>query len=198
MPFGPWPGASTSVNGVTGAVEIALQYRDFFSQDWQLPDAAFPDPVPGTLATVGGLRVVQLANGVTQGVSWTDTVPKGDIQQSGVDPGWARIYLTSAANVLPGAVKAVGLRLSWRTLYNNQPISGWATITLTDIAIPNSVDWQYDRQDFILGFGVGEIGTEKGAVIQFELSRIPPAAGVDLPGDLNLVRVGFRWTRLQQ
>jgi len=113
--------------------------------------------------------------------------------------GWLTIVPASAssltfrvihkARTAPGAQRSVGLKLYYRVVKDAEATGAFMSLVLSDASIPGTTDFQYYSVTVPIGSGEGQLNVDVGKAVEFELTRIQPAAGTELDGDWHLLAV---------
>ena len=102
-----------------------------------------------------------------------------------------KIKFKSRAEVAPGAVRTVGLKLYTRDTPDDAAVPTWSAGTaLNDIDIPINENWQYDEQTLTLA----TLGITAGNLTMFELTRVDPVAGTELADDWALAHLQIEFS----
>lgn len=99
--------------------------------------------------------------------------------------------VVSRAETAPGVVNTVGIKFYTRAIPDNAVVTPWdAGIQLADISIPTNEFFQKDS--FLVNFT--PLGRSAGDLVQFEMTRPAPQAGIDLTGDWDLLSIKVSFT----
>lgn len=172
-------GGVLSLNGSVGA-QTGYISRIYEADSLQNPDSA--DWAVNALAPAGAdgtstAEVVRFFDDTTEeGVGFTSILPASTVNLEFEFLFWA--------NVAPAATRTFAFKLYARRLQNNTAIGAYTNFTLTDFSIPNNRTPQIQSKTVsYASFGTALVA---GAAYTFELTRVNPAAGTELVGDLNL------------
>lgn len=92
-----------------------------------------------------------------------------------------RLALKIRAETAPAAARTAGLKIYARELGG----AIWNSVVLNDASIPVDETWQ----TFVQTVTLASLSVGDGKLIQFEITRIAPGAGINLEGDLTLTHV---------
>lgn len=181
------------VNGVTSAIQTqlnAVRPYNFFLYGDQFDSPNTSDWTVNSLASAGAdatntaLTTRSFDDTTEEGVGFTIHVPTFATN--------IKLYFTYRAQTAPGAIRAVGSKLYYRSVPNNSSISSWSSKVLADKAIPTSALFQYTNETVALSSFSPAISA--GSVYQFEITRVAPGAGTNLTGDWNLLELIVEFT----
>lgn len=168
-----------SLNGSQGAL-FGYTSRIYEADSLQNPDSA--DWAVNALAPAGAdgtntAEVVRFFDDTTEeGVGFTSFLPAGTSNLEFEFVFWA--------NTAPGATRTFAFKLYARRLQNDTAIGAYTNFTMSDFSVPNNRRPQIQSKTVAYSsFGTALVA---GAVYTFELTRVNPAAGTELVGDLNL------------
>lgn len=128
-----------------------------------------------------GLTIRAFDDTTEEGVGFNAFIPAGTAS--------LKLKFKSRAEVAPGAVRTVGLKLYSRQVPDNAAITAAPNWTvgdaLADIDIPTNELFQYDEETITLA----TLGLTADRWTQFELTRVNPAGGTELVGDWDLLEI---------
>jgi hypothetical protein len=180
------PDVVADLSALAGGGGAALPEFQFFADQFENPNNA--DWVVNALAPAvadsnnAGLTIRLFDDTAEEGVGFTIKIPATATN--------IIFAFVGRAETAPGAVNTVGLNIYNRGIPDNAAVQAFSAATqLADLDIPTNEFFQNDTQTLTLA----TLGLTAGETTQFELTRVAPTGGTNLPGnwDLLLCKVSF-------
>ncbi len=179
--------ATGQITAKAPAAAVAFPEFQFFADQLNNPitaDWAINALAPASAdSNNSGLTVRRFDDTVEEGIGFELQLPTGASN--------IIFDVVSRAETAPGVVNTVGIKFYTRAIPDNAVVTPWdAGIQLADISIPTNEFFQHDT--FLLNFT--PLGRSAGDLVQFEMTRPAPQAGIDLTGDWDLFSIKVSFT----
>jgi len=179
--------ASGQITAKAPAAAVAFPEYLFFADQFDNPVNADWDVnalAPAVADSNNAALTVRLFDDtIEEGVGATFVIPTGATN--------IVFEFMGRAETAPGAARVVRFRANLRDIPDDGAVSAppWAGLNLTNFDIPLNENFQKDSQSVT----VASLGLAAGDYVQFEWTRVIPAAGTNLTGDYALlsIRVSF-------
>lgn len=159
-----------------------------------LPNADFPVTAVAPTAndtTNSGRQMAAYSDTTEQGRWFEEMVPA--VVTDGVVATTVALRIVSKPATAPAGARTAAFKVYYRSVGDNAAMSAWASLTLADSNYTADTNTQIDDFSITLGGGGGQMNVAAGASVQILITRVDPAAGTELAGNLHAETLLWAW-----